>query len=71
MVSRGGCSKIRQHLSIFSTDGKGVKNNGRVEDVGEGILPLSQCENSEKVRSKKTESTGGEIGTGLLIHTLK
>lgn len=40
---------------MFSTDRKDTKNNGRVEDVGEGILPLSQCENSEKVRSRRED----------------
>lgn len=39
-MSRGDCSKIRQHLSIISTDGKEAKNKGRVEDGRERILPL-------------------------------
>lgn len=41
-MSRGGCSKVRRHSSMFSTDGKEAKNKGRVEDVREGILPLTE-----------------------------
>lgn len=41
-MSRGGCSKVRRHLSMFNTDGKEAKNKGRVEDIREGILPLTE-----------------------------
>lgn len=30
--------EVRQHMDMFSTDGKETPRNGRVKDTGKGIL---------------------------------
>lgn len=47
MCFQRGCSKVRQHLSMVSTDRKQAQNHGRAEGTGEGILPSSSRENGE------------------------
>jgi len=46
MSFQRGCSKVRQHLSLISTDREQSQYNGRAKGTGEGILPFSSRENA-------------------------